>query len=594
MRDTWRAFVTTISFGFRAARWYAVFQIATEIALALTGPLIAYCAGVLVDAASDGDLRGALTAGLGIAAATGLLIVALYYNAHCVFAVLERTQALADRTLMRLLGGIDSLAPHEHPKYLDQIQLLREERESLAEMTNATAGLVSALVGFGTTAVLLAGVHPALISLALLAFISLWITSRANDLAVDAQEDTGEPERLRRHLFDIGTTAGAGKELRVFGLTRELVRRHHKVSDEVLDTRNRAAWRGAGLKSIDAVINAAGFFGAIALVVWLAVQGRATPGDVVMVVALTIEMAAVVATSVGYSGDFLWCLKQARRYLWLERFAATAGKRPDEPATPPPSLSKGIDLVDVTYRYPGSERTVLDGVSMHLPAGSVVALVGENGAGKSTLVKLLCDFYEPDGGKILVDGVDLRRIPTRDWRTRLSGAFQDFVELQLTAREAVGVADTARIDDDAALNGALERAGATTVVTDLPRGLDTQLGRAWDGGVELSGGQWQKLALARGLLRTDPLLAVFDEPTAALDPQTEHALFERFAHAARAGRSRGTVTLLVSHRFSTVRMADLIVVLDGGRIREMGSHEDLMAHPDLYAELYDLQSSAYR
>ncbi|NKE60086.1 ABC transporter ATP-binding protein [Lentzea sp. PSKA42] len=593
MRDTWRAFVTTISFGFRAARWYAVFQIATEIVLALTGPMIAYGAKVLVDAATAGDLSLALTGGLGIAAATGLLIIAQYYNAHCVFAVLERTQALSDRTLMRLIGGIDSLAPHEHPKYLDQIQLLREERESLAEMTNATAGLISAFVGFGATALLLAEVHPVLISLALLAFISLWITSRANDLAVDAQEDTGETERLRRHLFDIGTTAGAGKELRVFGLTRQLIRRHHEVSDEVLDDRNQAAWRGAWLKSIDAVINAAAFVGAIALVVWLAVRGRATPGDVILVVGLTIEMSAVVAMSVGYSGDFLWCLKQARRYVWLERFAASAGKRPEEPAAPPASLSHGIDLVDVTYRYPGSERTVLDGVSMHLPAGSVVALVGENGAGKSTLVKLLCDFYEPDGGEIRVDDIDLRRIPTRDWRTRLSGAFQDFVELRLTAREAVGVADTARIDDDAALHGALERAGATTVVTDLPQGLDTRLGREWDG-VELSGGQWQKLALARSLLRTDPLLAVFDEPTAALDPQTEHALFERFAEAARAGRSRGTVTLLVSHRFSTVRMADLIVVLDGGRIREMGSHEHLMAHPDLYAELYELQSAAYR
>lgn len=594
MRDTWRAFVTTISFGFRAARWHAVFQILTEIALALTGPLIAFSAGTLVDAASDRDLDRALTAGFGIAAATGLLIVAQYYNAHCVFAVLERTQALSDRTLMRLLGGIGSLAPHENPKYLDQIQLLREERESLAEMTNATAGLVSAFVGFGTTALLLAQVHPALISLALLAFISLWITSRANDIAADAQEDTGEPERLRRHLFDIGTTAGAGKELRVFGLTRELVRRHHQVSDEVLDTRNAAAWRGAVLKSIDAVINAAGFFGAIALVVWLAVQGRATPGDVVMVVALTIEMAAVVASSVGYSGDFLWCLKQARRFVWLERFAASEVKRTDEPAAPPASLSHGIDLVDVTYRYPASERTVLDGVSLHLPAGSVVALVGENGAGKSTLVKLLCDFYQPDGGEIQVDGVDLRTIPSADWRTRLTGAFQDFVELQFAARETIGVADIGRIDDDAALHGALARAGATSVVDGLPRGLDTQLGRSWEGGVELSGGQWQKLALARGLLRTDPLLAVFDEPTAALDPQTEHALFERFAEAAREGKQRGTVTLLVSHRFSTVRMADLIVVLDGGRIREIGSHEHLMAHPDLYAELYDLQSSAYR
>jgi ATP-binding cassette subfamily B protein len=594
MRDTWRAFITTITFGFRAARWYAVFQILTEVVVALSGPLVAWCGKVLVDGVADGELSTALAAGAGISAATGLLIIALYFNAHCVFSVLERTQALTDRTLMQVLGGVDSLAPHEHPEYLDQVQRLREERESLAEMTNATAGLLSALVGFGATAALLAGVHPALLGLALLAVISLYLTSRANDVAVEAQEDTSEDERLRRHLFDVGTTVATGKELRVFGLTDELVRRHHDVSDRVLDARNRAAWRGAALKSVDALVNAGGFVGAIVLVLVLALRSEASPGDVVLVVGLALEMGSVVASSVGYSGDFLWVLQQARRFVWLERYSATANKAPADPLPVPAALGHGIDLVGVTFRYPGTDRPILDDVSVHLPAGAVVAVVGDNGAGKTTLVKLLADLYEPDDGEIRVDGADLRRLPTREWRARLSGAFQDYVELQLPVRDGIGVADTARIDDDRALRAAIDRADAGSVVDGLPRGLDTQLGRAWDDGVDLSGGQWQKLALARGLLRTDPLLVVFDEPTAALDPQTEHALFEQFAGAARAGRSRGAVTLLISHRFSTVRMADLIVVLDGGRIREVGSHAQLMARPDLYAELYELQSAAYR
>jgi len=258
---------------------------------------------------------------------------------------------------------------------------------------------------------------------------------------------------------------------------------------------------------------------------------------------------------------------------------------------------RGIELRDVTFRYPGAAggRPVLDGVSLALPAGGVVALVGENGAGKTTLVKLLCRFYEPDGGAVLVDGDDLRRVPLEAWRARTSATFQDFARFELLARETVGVGDLPRIDDRDAVAAALRRAAADDVVPALPRGLETQLGKAWPGGAELSGGQWQKLALGRGMMRPRPLLVVFDEPTAALDPQTEHALFERLAAASReGGRSAGTVTILVSHRFSTVRMADRIVVLDGGRIREQGAHAELMGRDGIYAELYRLQSRAYR
>ena len=234
--------------------------------------------------------------------------------------------------------------------------------------------------------------------------------------------------------------------------------------------------------------------------------------------------------------------------------------------SPPERLTSGIELRDLSSTIRGG-HAVLAGISLHLPAGAVVALVGENGAGKTTLVKLLCGFYGPDSGRILVDGTDLRR-SSRAWRARLGAAFQDFARFEFPVRETVGVGDLPRIDDLVAVGAALERAGAADVVHELPRGLDTQLGSRWEDGVELSGGQWQKLALGRGLMRTDPLLVVFDEPTAALDAHAEHELFERFAQAARAARARSTVTLLVSHRFSTVGMADLIVVLEGGRIIE--------------------------
>jgi ATP-binding cassette subfamily B protein len=260
----------------------------------------------------------------------------------------------------------------------------------------------------------------------------------------------------------------------------------------------------------------------------------------------------------------------------------------------PDRLARGIELRGVSFGYPGTTTTILDHVSLFLPAGTVVAVVGENGAGKTTLMKLLSRFYEPAEGDITVDGIDLRQFDVEEWRRHIAAGFQDFVRFEFIVRESVGVGDLPRMEDSAAVELALAHAGAAGLPPTLPGGMNTQLGKRWEGGVDLSGGQWQKLALGRAMLRPAPLLQIFDEPTAALDAQTEHALFERFAAAARAGEVAGTVTVLVSHRFSTVRMADLIVVLDRGRIVEQGSHQDLMRRGGLYAELYRLQSRAYR
>jgi ATP-binding cassette subfamily B protein len=237
---------------------------------------------------------------------------------------------------------------------------------------------------------------------------------------------------------------------------------------------------------------------------------------------------------------------------------------------------------------------VLDDVSLDLPAGAVLAVVGVNGAGKSTLVKLLARMYAPDSGHIEVDGVDLATLSMAKWRARLGGAFQDFFRFELRALDSVGVGDLTRMSERPAVSAAVDRAGAVDVIDRLAHGLDTQLGPTWDEGVEVSFGQWQKLALARGFMREDPLLLVLDEPTAALDAETEHALFERFALVSRQQATNGRVTVLVSHRFSTVRMADLIVVLDGAHVVEVGSHDELIARDGQYAELYSIQAEGFR
>jgi ATP-binding cassette subfamily B protein len=335
-------------------------------------------------------------------------------------------------------------------------------------------------------------------------------------------------------------------------------------------------------------------FGAayVGAIVYVAYGLGAPAGDVLLVLAAGSRLSAYVGATVGEIGFLrgFW-MDGSRRLAWLEDYAASLTESDDLPV--PDALPGGIRLERLSFAYPGTSRLVLDDLSLLLPSGSVVAIIGENGAGKTTLVKLLAKMYEPTSGAILVGETPLARVSADEWRKRLSGAFQDFFRFELRARHSVGLGDVPRLDDEPAVLSAVERGGAGDVVARLTSGLETQLGPTWPGGVELSFGQWQKLALARGFMRDRPLLLILDEPTAALDAETEHALFERFAAAARRGEGE-RITVLVSHRFSTVRMADLIVVLDGSRVAEVGGHVELMARGGKYAELYGIQAAAYR
>jgi ATP-binding cassette subfamily B protein len=404
------------------------------------------------------------------------------------------------------------------------------------------------------------------------------------------QERSAQADRLARHLFTLATTASPGKEVRVTGIGRRLLvarrdaweRGYRPIARARWDTAawHVAAWAVFGLAYVGAIVFVASGLGAPA-------------SSVLLALAAGSRLSAYIGATAGELGFLMgfWA-DGSRRLAWLEDYAASLLAGAD--TTVPEALRQGIRVEGVSFAYPGTSRLVLEDVSLFVPAGSVVAIVGENGAGKTTLVKLLAKMYEPSGGRILVDESPLARMPAEAWRGRLAGAFQDFARFELRARQTVGLGDVPRLDDEPAVVAAVDRAGAGDVIARLGSGLDTQLGPAWPGGVEVSFGQWQKLALARGFMRDRPLLLVLDEPTAALDAETEHALFERYAAESRRPDAAGRVTVLVSHRFSTVRMADLIVVLDGARVVETGTHQELMALHGRYAELYGIQAAAYR
>ena len=475
------------------------------------------------------------------------------------------------------------------------IRRLAASHRGVAETANddmSVFATVGCLLRLGVTIGLLMSVHPALALLVVFALPTVYTSTSRPTAERTAQERGAQPNRLARHLFTTATTAPPGKEVRVTGIGQRLMAERREAWERGYRPIAVARWVSAWWHSAAWGIFGAAYVGAIVFVA----RGLGAPAaDVLLVLAAGSRLSAYVGATVSEVGFLrgFW-MYGSQRLAWLEDYAASIVAEEDHPV--PEAIRRGIRLEHVSFAYPGTSLVVLDDVSLELPAGSVVAIVGENGAGKSTLVKLLAKMYAPSSGGIVVDDTPLARMPTAEWRARLAGAFQDFFRFEFRARHTVGLGDQPRMDDEPAVVGAVERAGASDVVAKLGAGLDTQLGPTWPEGVEVSFGQWQKLALARGFMRGRPLLVVLDEATAALDAETEHALFERYAAAAHSpgGKVDGRITVLVSHRFSTVRMANLIVVLDGAKLVEMGTHDALMAKRGQYAELYGIQAKQYK
>jgi ATP-binding cassette subfamily B protein len=526
--------------------------------------------------------------GLGLSATGTWVLTTVSTRVQRTFR--DRVTIALEAHVARLQASIATIAHHERPEYLDRLAMLRDQVFVLDHMYMSVFSTSGWLLRLGVTIALLASIHPALILLALFAVPTVLTSTWRPAVERAAHERAAQANRLARHLFTVATTAPPGKEVRVTRIGDRLVRERREAWERAHAPIASARWASAVWHTLAWAVFGAAFVGAVVFVS----SGLGAPAAaVLLVLAAGSRLSAYVSATVGEIGFLrgFW-MDGSRRLAWLEDYAAalvaSAG------LAPPASLRRGIRFDHVSFAYPGTSRLVLDDVSLTLPAGAVVAIVGENGAGKTTLVKLLAKMYEPASGAIYLDETPLARVRADEWRARLAGAFQDFFRFEFRAQESIGVGDAPRAGDGPAVSAAVERAGASDVIARLPAGLATQLGPTWPEGVEVSFGQWQKLALARGFMREQPLLLILDEPTAALDAETEHALFERYAAAARRGAHAGRITVLVSHRFSTVRMADLIVVMDGARVEEVGTHDDLLASGGPYAELYGIQAAAYR
>jgi ATP-binding cassette subfamily B protein len=579
----------TLRRAFQAEPGRATLVLLLSVLAMVPGALLAIWLKFAVDGLIQ-DRPGLLVAGaLGVTGSSVAMWLLRLVSGRVVRRFRMRVGVVLETYVAGLLASVDTLEHQERPEYLDRLAVLRESVYQLDHMLLALIDTTSTLACLALTVAVLATVSPWMVLLALFAAPTVAVSSWRSGAMRAAEEAAAADQRLYRHFFALGTTAGPAKELRVAGNQEDVAERWQQAWRRWYQAMAATQWAGGLWQAAAWGVFAVGYVGAV---YWTVDGLRASAGDVVLVVTAGARLGQYVAMTVG-EVDFLrlW-LDACRRLGWLENYAAVQHGQADRPA--PDRLGEGISLEAVDFCYPGTSAPVLREVSLVLPAGTVVAIVGENGAGKSTLVKLLCMFYAPTSGRILVDGAELGRIAPSQWRSRLSGAFQDFARLEFAVRRSIGLGDLEHLDDSGLVGAAADRAGAADVVEGLPDGLDTQLGVSWPDGVELSFGQWQKLALARGFMRAAPLLTILDEPTAALDAETEHALFERYAEQGRAGRRGGRITVLVSHRFSTVRMADLIVVLRDGRVAEQGSHEELMARGGPYAELYAIQASAYR
>jgi ATP-binding cassette, subfamily B, bacterial len=592
VKDWIRTLLRLAGIAFRYERRRTMICLALGTVLAGMAAATAIAQRWLVDSAELGTTAGVLAA-----AVLGAAALALSTNGHWLQGNLRSD--VSHHVAMRLsqeiaadAAAIPQITHLEHPPFLDRIVMIRRGALSISGAGWLVVGTLEQLVGLALSVWLLASVHPLLMLAVLFAAVPLYTANRGRRTVQRVADETAEAERTENDLHSLCIDPESAKEVRTARSGLVISELADGIWGKALRRQLIAQMRAGGLELSGWAVYVTGFVAALTLTITLASDQRATTGDLVLVVYIAAQLRGQLSrvvygvVGIGDAGRII------NHFQWFTEYAAASKKSGGTP--PPERLTGGIELREVSFRYPGSDKSVLSSVDLRLPAGSIVAIVGVNGAGKSTLVKLLTGMYKPTSGVITVDDEDLDTIDLGAWRKRSTGTFQDHMKFQFKAFETVGVGRLSAVDDRPVVEEAVREARADAVVATLPEGLDSQIGRIFEG-AELSHGQWQRLALARGRMRSRPLLVVLDEPTAALDPHAEHEVYEQFAEMARAtARTLGTITVLVSHRFSTVSTADLIVVLDNGVIIESGTHSDLLARGGSYAIQYKTQRQAYQ
>ena len=542
--------------------------------------------------AAPGTLADLVASRLGLLLGTELALALLTDGIGRAVSLIDGilSDRFSDETSLRLMhhAATLDLQDFEDSDTQDQLDRARRQASGRTGLINQLFGLMQDAITLAGFAVGIAAYAPWLAVLLAVALVPAFLGEmrfNAESYALSAKR-TADRRELD-YLRQTGASTGTAKEVKLFGLHTFLIDRYRTLSASIRGENDAFARRRAGAGAILAALGTAGYYAAYAALAWRTAAGRLSVGDLTFLAASFLRLRGLLAgilSGVSNLASQALYLQDLFSFLQIRsKIASPAAPRP-VPAT----LHTGVEFQDVGFRYPGAERWAVRNLSFAIPAGQVVALVGENGAGKTTLVKLLTRLYDPDEGRILLDGHDLRAYDLDALRAAVGVIFQDFVRYDLSASDNIAVgridrrADRPRIEDAARLGRADE------VIARLPRGYDQTVGRKFHGGVELSGGEWQKVALARAYMR-DAALLILDEPTAALDARAEFEVFERFR-----GLSAGRTAVLISHRFSSVRMADHIVVIEGGKVVEQGTHTGLLAFRGRYAELFELQAAGYR
>jgi ATP-binding cassette subfamily B protein len=564
------------------------------VAQAVALPLASVFLGELTDAMMDGAPSRAVVAALAAAALAMTALTASHFAHVAYFELGELSLLSLERELFRLANASPGIWHHERSDFADRLQVTKQEVDRISTVgTQAFLSSVSLAAAVTLTGVLLAQLSPWLLLLPLLALPPVLCGRAAENRLARARDKAARDDRRAEHMFRLATDAWAAKEVRVYSLQEQIRSRHR----DAWQAASRTLWRGevaaAALKIGGLIVFGVGYLAGTLLVLREVTTSGGTVGDVVLVITLAAQVNAQMALAVNLLREMQRLGHTMGSLRWMRQLIARLSA-PDGSRIPPDRLTEGIRFDGVAFTYPGTDQTVIKDVHLTLRPGTSVAIVGENGAGKSTLVKLICRFYDVATGSITVDGVPLDEFAVAEWRGRLTATLQDFARLEFTARESIGTGDLARIDSTEAVTGALHRAQADDLLRRLEYDLNRRLGDSYSDGIELSGGQWQKVALGRAEMRPAPLVALFDEPSSALDAEAEHRLFQWYtARTRRLAEHAGTITVLVSHRFSTVRAVDQIIVVADGRVVETGSHDDLMARDGRYARLYNLQAAQY-